>query len=33
MLYQLSYVRAVTFYRRFWERQLSVIRTGVPTAT
>jgi hypothetical protein len=33
MLYQLSYVRAASLYRRFWEGQLSVMRTGVPTAT
>src|SRR5262245_24495619 len=33
MLYQLSYVRAGSFYPCLGGRQLSVIRTGVPSAT
>ena len=33
MLYQLSYVRAASFYRRICGPQLSVIRTGVPIST
>jgi hypothetical protein len=33
MLYQLSYVRAGDILPPLWEGQLSVMRTGVPTAT